>query len=59
MLAWERSLTGEPFVQTATRNFVVSSWLLSRDLGIDPTVRAAPILRDTGVLRNCAGAIAS
>ena len=51
MLAWERFLTGAPFAQTPTRNFVVSSWLRSRDLGIDPTARAAPILRDIRVLK--------
>src|SRR3954465_1796235 len=50
MLAWERFLTGEPFAQTPTRNFVVSSWLRSRDFGIDPTTRAAPIERDVGKL---------
>lgn len=50
MLAWERFLTGEPFAQTPTRNFVVSSWLRSCDFGIDPTARAAPIVRDTDVL---------
>ena len=47
MLAGERFLTGEPSAQTPTRNFVVSSRLRSRDLGIRP--RTAPILRDTGV----------
>ena len=35
MLAWERFLTGEPFAQPPARNFVVSSWLRSRDFGID------------------------
>jgi sigma-54 dependent transcriptional regulator, acetoin dehydrogenase operon transcriptional activator AcoR len=50
MLAWERFLTGEPFAQTPTRNFVVSSWLRSRDFNIDPTARAAPIVRDAGKL---------
>src|ERR1700750_3126354 len=50
MLTWERFLTGEPFAQTPTRNFIVSSWLRSRDFGIDPTARAAPIVRDAGKL---------
>ena len=50
MLAWERFLTGEPFAQPPARNFVVSSWLRSRDFGIDPTARAAPILRDASAL---------
>jgi sigma-54 dependent transcriptional regulator, acetoin dehydrogenase operon transcriptional activator AcoR len=50
MLAWERFLTGEPFAQPPARNFVVSSWLRSRDFGIDPTARAAPILHDASAL---------
>jgi sigma-54 dependent transcriptional regulator, acetoin dehydrogenase operon transcriptional activator AcoR len=50
MLAWERFLTGEPFAQPPGRNFLVSSWLRSREFGIDPTARAAPILRDADAL---------
>jgi transcriptional regulator of acetoin/glycerol metabolism len=50
MLAWERFLTGEPFVPPPARNFLVSSWLRSRDFGIDPTARAAPIVSDAGKL---------
>jgi hypothetical protein len=49
MFAGERFLTNEPSAQTPTRNFVVSSWLRSRDLGIRPTAWITPILRDTGV----------
>jgi transcriptional regulator of acetoin/glycerol metabolism len=50
MLAWERFLTGQPSAQQPTRNFVVSSWMRSRDFGIDPTARAAPLLRDPSAL---------
>ncbi|GAN78199.1 sigma-54-dependent Fis family transcriptional regulator [Acidisphaera rubrifaciens] len=47
MLAWERFLTGGPQAARPERHFVVASWLRSRDLGIDPRARAAPLLRDT------------
>ncbi len=43
MLAWERFLTGDPLGAPPTRNFVVSSWLRSRDFDIDPRARAAPL----------------
>jgi transcriptional regulator of acetoin/glycerol metabolism len=43
MLAWERFLTGDPSAPVPTRNFVVSSWLRSREFGVDPTSRAAPL----------------
>lgn len=46
MLAWERFLTGGPQAARPERHFVVASWLRSRDLGIDPRARAAPLLRD-------------
>ena len=47
MLAWERFLTGGPHAARPERHFVVASCLRSRDLGIDPRARAAPLLRDS------------
>ena len=44
MEAWERFLTGDSTVVIPSRNFVVASWLRSRQLGINPTGRAAPIV---------------
>jgi len=43
MLAWERFLTDDPHGIDPVRNFVVSSWLRSRELGINPRGRAAPL----------------
>src|ERR1700712_2249555 len=44
MEAWERFLTGDSTVVIPSRNFVVASWLRSRQLGINPTGRSAPIV---------------
>jgi transcriptional regulator of acetoin/glycerol metabolism len=43
MRAWERFLTGDPLAIVPGRNFVVSSWLRSQQLGINPRGRAAPL----------------
>ncbi|HEX3983562.1 MAG TPA: sigma-54-dependent Fis family transcriptional regulator [Acidisoma sp.] len=44
MRAWERFLTGDPLAIVPGRNFVVSSWLRSQKLGINPHGRAAPLV---------------
>lgn len=43
MQAWERFVTGDPRAPVPERNFVVASWMRSREHGIDPSGRAAPI----------------
>lgn len=43
MRAWERFLTDDPHGIDPVCNFVVSSWLRSRELGINPRGRAAPL----------------
>ncbi|HYZ64689.1 MAG TPA: GAF domain-containing protein, partial [Acetobacteraceae bacterium] len=46
--AWERFLTGGPRAVMPRGNFVVSSWMRSRDYGIDPNGRAAPFAASGG-----------
>jgi transcriptional regulator of acetoin/glycerol metabolism len=43
MRAWERFLTDDPHGIDPLRNVVVSSWRRSRELGINPCGRAAPL----------------
>ncbi|MCB8883554.1 sigma-54-dependent Fis family transcriptional regulator [Acidisoma cellulosilytica] len=43
MCAWERFLTEDPQGTDPVRNVVVSSWLRSRELGINPRGRSAPL----------------
>ena len=43
MRAWERFLTDDPHGVDTVCNFVVSSWLRSRQLGINPRGRGAPL----------------
>ncbi|MCB8876882.1 sigma-54-dependent Fis family transcriptional regulator [Acidisoma silvae] len=43
MCAWERFLTDDPQGTGAVGSFVVSSWLRSRELGINPRGKAAPL----------------
>ena len=50
MEAWERFLTGDGSVVVPSRNFVVASWLRSRQLGINPTGRSAPIVAAGGAM---------
>ncbi|WP_428377824.1 sigma-54-dependent Fis family transcriptional regulator [Lichenicoccus sp.] len=50
MEAWERFLTGDGSVTVPSRNFVVASWLRSRQLGINPTGRSAPIVAAGGAM---------
>ncbi len=50
MEAWERFLTGDGSVVVPSRNFVVASWLRSRQLGINPTGRSAPIVASGGAM---------
>ena len=50
MEAWERFLTGDGSVMVPSRNFVVASWLRSRQLGINPTGRSAPIVASGGAM---------
>jgi transcriptional regulator of acetoin/glycerol metabolism len=43
MRAWERFLSGDASAMVPTANTVVASWLRSRELGINPCGRAAPL----------------